>query len=114
MHTPCLLVVTKESLLNLALKNLINASEKSLVVNESKAQTYEDLIREINTFTTDVILLEKNSSFASDESLTKLLMLYPKLLLVIVNEEDNWLQVYRREDILMNSSADLMNIIAAS
>jgi len=114
VHIPCLLVVTKETLLNLALRAVISASDKGLVVIDSKAQTYEGLIREINTYTADVILIEKNSSFAGEESLTKLLMRYPRLLLIIVSEEDNWLRVYRREDILMNSSADLMNVIATS
>ena len=114
MPIPCLLVVSKESLLNIALKNLINDSDKGLVIIESKAQKHEDLIREINAVTAYVILIEKNSSFAGDESLTKLLMTYPKLLLIIVNEDDNWLQVYRREDILMTSSVDLIDFIVSS
>lgn len=114
MRNPCLLVITKESLLNLALSNLISASGKGLAVIGSTAQTLEELITEINKFTADVILLERNSTFASEESLTKLLMLYPKISLIIVNEEDNWLHVYRREDKLITSSADLMNVITAS
>lgn len=114
MRIPCLLVITKESLLNLALTNLISASGKGLVVIGSTAQIFEELIMEINQFAADVILLEKNSSFADDESLTKLLMMYPKISLIIVNEEDNWLHVYRREDKLITSSADLMDVITAS
>lgn len=109
----CLLVVTKESLLNLALTNLIGASGKGLVVVNSIADTFEELINEINTFTVDVILLEKNSSFAGDEALTKLLMMYPKLSLIVLNEEDNWLQIFRREEILLTSAEDFLATIVS-
>lgn len=114
MHISCLLVITKESLLNLALTNLISASDQGLVVVNSTAETFDELTVEINTFNTDVILMEKSSSFAADGSLTKLLMMYPKISLIIVNEENNWLHVYCREDKLITSSSDLMNVIVAS
>lgn len=111
MPIPCVLVITENSLLGLALTNLINASESGLVVFESTAQEFDELIREINSYTADVILLEQNSAFSGEESLTKLLTLFPKLLLIIVNEEDNWLHIYRRENLLMTSTADLLNVI---
>ena len=114
MNIPCVLAITKDSLLGFALTNLINASECGLVVIESDAQTLEELIQEINGNEADVILLEKSSSFAGEAALTKLLMLYPKLLVIIVNEENNWLQIYRREDVLMTSPADLMDVIQSA
>lgn len=111
MHIPCVLVITANSLLGLALMNLINASDNGLAVFESSAKEFDELIREINTFSVDVILVEKSNPFAGEDSLTKLLMSYPKLLVVLINEEDNWLQTYRREDVLMKSAADLISAI---
>lgn len=111
MNIPCVLVITKNSLLSFSLTNLINASDNGLVVFESNAREFDELIREMNTYEADVILLEKNSAFAGEDSLTKLLTLYPKLLLIIVDEESNWLQIYRREDILMTSTEDLLSTI---
>jgi hypothetical protein len=96
------------------LTNLIHASDTGLAVIESVAQEYEELIREIDTHEADVILLDKACTFADEEALTKLLTLYPKLLMVIVDEESNWLQVYRRENILMTSTQDLLTTIASA
>ena len=111
MPIPCVLVITVNSLLGLALTNLINASDTGLVVFESTAKEFDELKWEINTYSADVILVEKNNSFAGEDTLTKLLTLYPKLLIVIVNEEDNWLQIYRRENLLMTSPQDLLEVL---
>ena len=111
MHIPCVLVITIDSLLSLALTNLINASDKGLIVFESTAKEFNELIKEINTYQADVILVEKSNSLAGEEMLTKLLMLYPKLLVIVVTDESNWLHIYRREDLLMTSPADLLNVI---
>ena len=111
MPIPCVLVITVNSLLGLALTNLINASDTGLVVFESNAKEFDELKWEINTYSADVILVEKNNSFAGEVSLMNLLTLYPKLLVVIVNEEDNWLHIYRRENLLMTSTEDLLNVI---
>jgi hypothetical protein len=114
LNIPCVLAITKDSVLGFALKNLIDASEVGLAVYESQAQTLAELVQEINDSQADVILLEKSNSFTREAILTKLLMLYPRLLVVIVNEENNWLNIYRREDILMTSPADLMNVIQSA
>jgi len=111
---PCVLVITENSLLGMALTNLINTSKSGLVVFESSAKEFDELIWELNTYSADVLLVEKNNSFAGEESLMRLLTLYPKLLIVIVNEEDNWLNIYRRENLLMTSTADLLDVIQSA
>ena len=111
MRVPCVLVITINSLLSLALTNLINTSSEGLVVFESSAQDLNELIREINSYEADVLLLERNCAFSDEESLAKLLVSYPELLLIIVNEEDNWMHTYRRKNVLINSPADLLNVI---
>ena len=114
MHIPCVLAITKDSVLGHALTNLINSSDVGFVVVESNAGTFDELIEEINTNNADVILLEKSDPFAREEMLTRLLMLYPRLLVIIVNEENNWLHIYRREDLLMTSPADLITAIRSA
>lgn len=114
MQNPAVLVISMDSLLNLALTNIITDSDLGLSVIESKAQQYDELVEEINKIIADVILLDKSSSFATEDVLTELLMLYPKLLLILVDPQSNWLHVYRREDILISSSAELMEIIKSS
>jgi len=114
LHIPCVVAITKDTVLGHALTNLINSSEVGFVVVESNANNLEELIEEINTNNADVILLEKSDPFAGEDMLTKLLMLYPRLLVIIANEENNWLHIYRREDILMTSTADLITAIRSA
>ena len=111
MHIPCVLVITVNSLLGLALMNLIKVSDNGLVVFESTAKEFDELTQEITTLSADVILVERSNPFAGEDSLAKLLMSYPKLLVIVINEEDNWLHTYRREDVLMTSTADLISAI---
>lgn len=111
---PTVLVISNSSLLNQALKNIIADSKLGLEVIESAAQEYDELISEINTFIADVILLDKASSFATDDVLGKLLLLCPKLFLILVDQQSNWLHLYRREDILLTSSTDLMELVRSS
>lgn len=114
MFIPCVLAIAKDSLLGFALTNLITESDTGLVVIESNAQTLEELVTEIITHKADVILLERSSPFAGEEALTKLLMKFPKLLVIIADEDSNWLRIYRREDILMKSAADLISAIQSA
>jgi len=111
MNITCVLVITKNALMNVSLKNLLNDSGKDLAVIESVAEEFDELTAEINTHKAGVILLDKACFFADEEMLTKLLKVYPRLLIVIVDEESNWLQIYRREDILLTSAKDLLSTI---
>lgn len=114
MHIPCVLALPKDSLLGFTLANLINASDVGLVVCESQAQTLADLVKEIKDNQADVILLEKSSPFADEVALTKLLMVNPKLLMIIINENSNWFHIYRKEDVLMTSPEDIISAIKSA
>jgi hypothetical protein len=111
MNISGVLIITENSLLNVSLTNLINTSGSGLFVVESTAQEFDELNREINKHKVNVILLDKANSFADEEVLTNLLTMYPKFLIVIVDEESNWLQIYRREKILLTSTKDLLSTI---
>jgi hypothetical protein len=88
------------------------ASEVGQVVIESSSHTFEGLVNDINVHKANIIIMmERSSKVAWDETLTKLLMLYPRLLVIIVNEDDNWIHIYRKQDVLMTSSADLVTAL---
>lgn len=111
VNIPCVLAIKKDSILGYALTNLIATAENGLVVIESEAESFEGLVEEINSYEADVILLENSCSFAREEALTKLLIVFPKLLVIIASEESNWLRTFRRQDIFLKSSTDLLDAI---
>jgi len=110
----CVLVVTKDSLLSIALFKLVDISENKFDVVESNANDIDEFIEEISTTKAHVILLERNGFIAEGDILEKILSMHPDLLVIITNQEDNWIRTYRRRDILIGSSADLIKVILSA
>jgi len=110
----CVLVVTKDSLLSIALFKLVDISENKFDVVESNANDIDKFIEEINTTKANVILLERNGFIKEGDILEKVLSVHPDLLVIITNQEDNWIRTYRRRDILIGSSADLIKVILSA
>jgi len=108
---PCIIALNKESLLRLTIANLFRNSANELTVIESDAENLDALIREINQFKANIILVENSSPFADEPSLTKLLILYPQLLVIVIQEDNNWLHIFRKENKLLTSATDLLDVI---
>lgn len=113
MKTSCLVALKKNSLLSQILTNLIGAADNDLLLVYSEASSLEELISEIETYKADVFVIEKSCPFAEDRSIARLLLLFSKLLVIIINEDSNWLSIFRREDKLLVSSTDLLDAIAS-
>jgi len=111
---PRVIVVTKNSFLNLALPKLIDASGEKFDVVESNANGLDELAEEITASKSNVVLLEQNDLVTEGDIFEKILSVHPNLLVIITNQEDNWLRTYRRQDVLISSSADLIEVIASA
>jgi len=111
---PRVIVVTKDSFLNLALPKLIAVSEGKFDVVESNANGLDELAEEINATEANVVLLEQNDLVTEGDIFEKVLSVHPNLFVIITNQEDNWLRIYRRQDVLISSSADLINVISSA
>lgn len=109
----CVMAIKKESMISLALTDLFNGTENRLALIKSEAENYEEFIKELKNHNANVILLDKACAFAKEDALAKLLMMFPAMLVIIVSEESNWLKIFRREDRLMASPADLMDVIVS-
>lgn len=114
MSIPRVIVVTKNSFLNLALPKLIDASGEKFDVVESNANGLDELAEEITASKSNVVLLEQNDLVTEGDIFEKILSVHPNLLVIITNQEDNWLRTYRRQDVLISSSADLIEVIASA
>lgn len=110
----CILALDKNSLIRLTLANLFGNSEDELTVIESEAQDRAELLSELDHHDAQVILLENSSPLADEPFLTHLLLLHPNLLVVIIQEDNNWLHIYRKESHLLTSAADLLDVIRST
>ena len=114
MPIPCLLALHKVPLLSLTITNLIGNSDNELVAIHSEAENLEELNREINQYKAKVVLLENSNPLAGEASLAQLLPLHPKLFVIVIQVENNWLHIYCKVNKLLNSTADLLDIIHAA
>jgi hypothetical protein len=113
MKTPCLVVMPKNSLLNHALSSLLHA-DASLVLLDSHARDEQELLAEISRLGTEFIFMAESAPLASKEALISILVTHPSLCVVVVSENSNWLQVFRKSDVLLTQSKDLLNIFNLS
>ena len=110
MKPPCVLAVLTASLFTVAVTSLL-AAEPSLRVVASEATSFADLLREINCLDPDVILLEESMLLTTNTSLIDLMNTYSELRVIVVSENNNWLQVFRKKTQLITSAADLIEAI---
>jgi hypothetical protein len=111
MSIPCILALQKDSLIKLTLANLVGKADEALVAIDSEAENLEELDREINQYHAKVILLENSSPFAEETSLSNLLVHSSKLLVIVIQEDNNWLHIYTKEKKLLTSTTDLLDVI---
>jgi hypothetical protein len=108
---PCILAFQKDSLIRLTLVNLVDNADEAFVLIDTEAENLEELDREINQYHAKVIILENSSPFAEETSLSKLLVHSSKLLVIVIQEDNNWLDVYSKDNKLLTSTTDLLDVI---
>lgn len=111
MTIPCILAIHENSLIRFTIETLTRVSEDDLIVIESKAETLEKLFQEIDQHKVRVILFDASYPLANENSFAKLLTRYPNLLVVVIQEDNNWLHIFRKENKLLTSTTDLLDVI---
>jgi len=107
---PCILAVLTASLFTMAVTSLL-AAEADMRVIASEAVDFKGLLAEINCVKPDVILLEESMLMMTKTSVVELLNTYSELRVIVVSENNNWLQVFQKYTRLITSAADLIQAI---
>lgn len=96
------------------MSDLINSAGLDFSSITSEATNLQELLKDIeyeDIQEVNVIILVRTSVSLWETLFTSLFATIPGLILIIISEENNWLQIYRREDFLMTSAADLITVI---
>ena len=107
---PCVLVMKTDVLLKRAVISLMDL-EQELEIVVSDAIDIPDLALDVSKINPEVILFSESHPVAAKETLAQLLFSHPKLRVVVVSEDSNWLHVFDKEDKLMTSLNDLLAVI---
>ena len=110
MNIDCLLVLEDDSVLNLALDQVLNP-DSGIVSVKSKATDYETLGDEIRELDTQVVIIEKSEKWAEEETLANLLVSHPALKIIVVQMDSNFIHIFRKHEIALEKTGDLLKAI---
>ena len=106
----CVLVMKTDVLLKRTVVSLMNL-EKELEIVVSEAVNITDLAMDVSKINPNVVLFSESQPMAAKESLAQLLITYPKLRIIVVSVDSNWLYIYDKEDMLLTNLDDLLTVI---
>lgn len=110
MNVLRVLVMAKNSLLNSVLTDLLS-KHSELTVMAGEAVDVENLLSEIIHFEPAVVLMGQSNPLASPQSLSRIMALRPRLRVILVSEETNWLHIYHKEDVLLTCADDFYQAV---
>ena len=113
MKSPVLFIIQNDSILTLAIISLLAADSEAHVIYSSCVDT-AGLLDEISRSEPDVVLLDEQALGPSNEFLTQLLMENSGMRVIVIHQNSNRLEIYRKNDILITSAADLLEIVNQS
>lgn len=101
----------EDVLLLRAVELLLNTKEGWKQIRFSEDWDDDTMIREVKRITPDVILVHEGTFVEKIHLLTKFVQDFPKLKIITINLENNLLEVYKKQTILIKEAADLISII---
>jgi hypothetical protein len=110
LNTNCLLVIDEDSPLNFALEMLLTPGS-GVVAVKSNAGDFQDLVDEVCSLQSQVVILEDAAPMTEKNSLAHLLLSNPELKIIVVLRESNTIHVFRKDEIVIQKSSDLIDAI---
>ena len=77
----------------------------------SEAVDISEFAMDVAKISPDAVLFSESHPMAAKETLTQLLVYHPKLRVVVVSVNSNWLHVFSKEDVLLTRLDDLLAVI---
>jgi len=108
--TPCILIAEADILIKRALASLMILGGNFEVV-VSEAMDISELANDIFKIKPDIVFFSVSTSFAGKDSLSQLILRHSGLKVVLVNEDSNWLHIFKHEDKLLTCIEDLLLVI---
>jgi len=106
----CLFFVKDESPLTLAFEVLLG-QKSGINAIKSDAENLTDLVQEVCDQKANVIILEDLAINPKENAIAGLLASKSDLKIIIVLRESNYIYTFKKEEIVVQSSSDLLNAI---
>lgn len=101
----------REDLLGNAIESYLGTAKNWRVIKVCDRQDYNRLLREVEKNAPSIVIVHQ-SDYAEDfPLLVHLVQEIPDLKVIIVNSENNMVEVYNKQQILIKKATDLLSII---
>jgi len=110
LSTDCLLFIENDSPLNFALDMLL-VPDSGIKAFKSNADNLHGLVNELCNLKSQVVILEDSAIQTEENSVAHLLMSSPELKIIVVLRESNYIHIFRKDEVLIHSSSDFLEII---
>lgn len=82
-----------------------------LELYENKSVEFGEMLSEIKESKPDMIILEESEPFTENSLLTRILIRFPEVPLIVISEDSNLIHIVRCQARLLSSSNDLIETI---
>lgn len=111
MEKRCFLAGRKESLFKQLVASLLRDATDELELYENKSVEFGEMLSEIKESKPDMIILEESEPFTENSLLTRILIRFPEVPLIVISEDSNLIHIVRCQARLLSSSNDLIETI---
>jgi len=106
----CLLFVEEKSPLNIAFETLLGP-KSGIKAIKSNAEDLQGLVDEMHDLKSQVVILEDLTIKPEENFIASLLSSDSELKIIIVLRESNYMYTFKKEEIMIKSSSDLLDAI---
>lgn len=109
MLIKCLIVCSNE-LLGVSVEHLCRTQD-DLDVHNAQFLVEADLIRELERYQPDVLIVDESIDVNYPTRLLQSLAVSPNVRVILLNGQANILHVYKKQDVLVTKASDLLSVV---
>ena len=113
MKPKTILLWSREDLLSTSVEFFLAAQEEWNVVSVS-GNKVATLVRNIHEINPDVVIISQERCRKNMELLMDLFLQYPELRIITLNMDDNQIEVYSKQNIMVQTASDFIAIVEAN
>ena len=113
MKSKTIVLWGREDLLSTSVELFLTAQKGWKVVNISIEESLDTLIKAVDEVKPDVVIIHQGNRAGNSNLPTVLLQDHPGLKVIAVSLDDNLMEVYSKQNILVTSALDLISAVEA-
>jgi DNA-binding NarL/FixJ family response regulator len=113
MKSKTIVLWGREDLLSSSVELFLTAQKGWKVINISNEENFDALLLAVDKEHPDVVILQQGDRAGNSNLPIKLLQDHPGLKVITVSLNDNLMEVYSKQNILVKSASDLISVVEA-